>query len=212
MLFTAGGDMYAGKYAVERANVPAFIMAGSGEAVSYAEFDARTNRLAHLLRAQGLKRLDHYAIYMENNSRYLEACGAGERAGLYYTCVNSYLTVDELAYILQNSQAKVLVTSAEKFAIASQALMVCPNIRLCLVVGGGAASGIVADYEKSVAGFPAAPIADEWLGTPMLYSSGTTGRPKGILRPLPENPPSKPLPIFEFLSKLWRYREKMIYL
>jgi long-chain acyl-CoA synthetase len=204
--------MYAGKYALERANAPAFIMAGSGEAVSYAEFDARTNRLAHLLRAQGLKRLDHYAIYMENNSRYLEACGAGERSGLYYTCINSYLTVDELAYIVQNSEAKVLITSAEKLAVARQALKACPNVRLCLVVGGGAAGGIFADYEKSVSQFPPTPIADEWLGTPMLYSSGTTGRPKGILRPLPENPPSKPLPLFDFLSKLWRYREKMIYL
>ena len=134
--------MYAGKYAVERADVPAFIMAGSGEAVSYAKFDARTNRLAHLLRAQGLRRLDHYAIYMENNSRYLEACGAGERAGLYYTCVNSYLTADELAYIVQNSEAKVLITSAEKLAVAREALKACPNVRLCLVVGAGAAGGV----------------------------------------------------------------------
>src|SRR5258706_3242896 len=203
--------MYAGKYAQERAEVPALIMAGSGESVSYAEFDARTNRLAHLLRAQGLRRLDHYAIYMENNSRYLESCGGGERSGLYYTCVNSYLTADELAYILQNSEAKVLITSAEKLAVATQALKACPNIRLCLVVGG-APGGFFADYARSVAQFPATPIADELLGTPMLYSSGTNGRPKGILRPLPENPPSKPLPIFDFLAKLWRYREAMTYL
>ena len=60
-------------------------MASSGETVSYAELDARGNRLAHLLRRHGLKRLDHYAIFMENNSRYLEACGAGERAGLDFT-------------------------------------------------------------------------------------------------------------------------------
>ena len=201
--------MYAGKYAVERADVPAFIMAGSGESVSYAEFDARTNRLAHLLRAQGLRRLDHYAIYMENNSRYLEACGAGERSGLYYTCINSYLTVDELAYIVQNCEAQVLITSAEKLEVATQALKQCPKVRLCLVVGGGSLTGIFADYAQTVAKFPATPIADEWLGTPMLYSSGTTGRPKGILRPLPENPPSKPLPLFDFLSKRWRYREKL---
>ncbi len=64
----------------------------TGEAVTYRELEARSNRLAHLLRNRGLKRLDHYAIFMENNSRYLEACGAGERSGLYYTCVNSYLT------------------------------------------------------------------------------------------------------------------------
>ena len=208
--------MYAGKYAQERANEPAFIMAGSGLAVSYAEYDARTNRLAHLLRAQGLRRLDHYAIFMENNSRFLESCGAGERSGLYYTCVNSYLTADELAYIVNNSESRVLITSREKLEVAAQALKACPNVQLCLVVGGGAGSAgstdRFADFEKTVGGYPGTPIADEWLGTPMLYSSGTTGRPKGILRPLPENPPSQPLPLFHFLHKLWCYREGMTYL
>jgi long-chain acyl-CoA synthetase len=204
--------MYAGKYATTRAATPAFIMAGSGEAVTYAEYDARTNRLAHLLRAQGLKRLDHYAVFMENNSRYLESCGAGERAGLYYTCVNSYLTPEELAYIVQNSEAQVLITSREKLEVAAAALKHCPRVKLCLVAGGGAGQGIFRDFERAVAVFPATPVADEWLGTPMLYSSGTTGRPKGILRPLPENPPSKPLPLFDFLVKLWRYRENMTYL
>jgi long-chain acyl-CoA synthetase len=204
--------MYAGKYAVARAAEPAFIMAGSGESVSYAEFDARTNRLAHLLRAHGLRRLDHYAIFMENNGRYLESCGAGERSGLYYTCVNSYLTAEELAYILQNSESQVLITSQEKRAVAAQALKSCPRIKLCLVVGGGDGKGLFADFETAVAGYPGTPIADEALGTPMLYSSGTTGRPKGILRPLPANPPSEPLPLFHFLHKLWRYREAMTYL
>ena len=81
--------MYPGRHASARANQPAFIMAGSGEAVTYAELEARSNALAHLLRAQGLKRLDHYAVFMENNARYVETCAAGERAGLYYTCVTS---------------------------------------------------------------------------------------------------------------------------
>jgi len=204
--------MYAGKYAVARAGEPAFIMAGSGESVSYAEFDARTNRLAHLLRAQGLRRLDHYAIFMENNSRYLESCGAGERSGLYYTCVNSYLTAEELAYILQNSESQLLITSQEKREVAAQALKTCPRIKLCLVVGAGDRKGLFADFEAAVGGYPGTPVADEALGTPMLYSSGTTGRPKGILRPLPENPPSEPLSLFHFLHKLWRYREAMTYL
>ena len=74
--------MYTGKHAHLRPLQPAFIMAGSGETVTYAELEARSNRLAHLLRNRGLKRLDHYAIFMENNSRYLEACGAGERSGI----------------------------------------------------------------------------------------------------------------------------------
>jgi len=85
-------------------------MATSGEAVTYQDLDDRTNRLAHLFRSIGLKRLDHYAVFMENNARYLESCGAGERSGLYFTCVNSFLTADELAYILDNSQSQVLMT------------------------------------------------------------------------------------------------------
>ncbi len=99
--------MYPGTHARERAGQAAFIMASTGQSVSYAEYEARTNRLARLLRARGLGRLDHYAIFMENNDRYLEACGAGERAGLYYTCVNSYLTAPELAYIVNNSTSKL---------------------------------------------------------------------------------------------------------
>ena len=96
--------MYTGKHAKLRPLQPAFIMASTGEAVTYRELEARCNRLAHLFRKQGLRRLDHYSIFMENNNRYLEACGAGERSGLYYTCVNSYLTPVELAYILDQQR------------------------------------------------------------------------------------------------------------
>ncbi|MEM7003643.1 MAG: AMP-binding protein, partial [Pseudomonadota bacterium] len=95
--------MYAGTYPAQNPDRAAFIMASSGEMVTYAQYEARTNRLAHFLRQCGLQRLDHYSVFMENNNRYLECCGAGERAGLYYTCVNSYLQADELAYILNNS-------------------------------------------------------------------------------------------------------------
>jgi long-chain acyl-CoA synthetase len=210
--------MYPGLYAQKFADRPAFIMASSGETVTYAELEARSNRLAHLLRAQGLQRLGHYAVFMENNSRYVESCVAGERSGLYYTCVNGYLQADELAYILNNSESTLLITSADKLPVARQALADCPNVALCLVVGGGAAcegragAARVTDYASAVAPHPATPIADESLGTAMLYSSGTTGRPKGILRPLPENPPTEPLPVFAFLGKLWQCEEGMRYL
>src|SRR5215469_4173658 len=204
--------MYPGRHASARANQPAFIMAGSGEAVSYAELEARSNALAHLLRAQGLKRLDHYAVFMENNARYLETCAAGERGGLYYTCVNSYLTAEELAYILQNSGSKVLITSAAQQDVALAALDQCPAVALCLVVGGAGSAGRVRGYEQAVAAFPATPIPDEALGVAMLYSSGTTGRPKGVLRPLPENPPAQQLPIADRVMEIWRFREGTIHL
>lgn len=210
--------MYPGKYAQEHADRPAFIMAASGESLSYAELEARSNRLAHLLRAEGLQRLDHYAVFMENNRFYIESCVAGERSGLYYTCINAFLGAEELAYILNNSESQVLITSREKLAMACEALADCPRVRLCLVAGGGAetsgqaGSARLVDLDTATAGLPSTPIADESLGTAMLYSSGTTGRPKGVLRPLPEQPPSQSLPLFAFLDKLWRCEEGMLYL
>ena len=154
--------MYAGEHARTHPDRPAFVMATSGISVSYAEFDARTNRLAHLLRAHGLQRLGHYSIFMENNDRFIEACGAGERTGLYYTCVNSYLTADELAYILQNSESRLLVTSGPKLEVALKAIAQCPAVTLCLVVGGETAAAgpapahcRVADYASELARFPA---------------------------------------------------------
>jgi long-chain acyl-CoA synthetase len=205
--------MYPGATSAKHPQHPAFIMAGSGTVVTYAELEARTNRLAHFLRAEGLKRLDHYAIYMENNDRFIECCGAGVRSGLYYTCVNSYLKPDELAYILNNSESKILITSREKEDTARAALAQCPQIVRCLVVGGPSAPDPrCVDYDAALAGLPGTPIADECLGTAMLYSSGTTGRPKGILRPLPEVSPAQGLPLFDFLKKLWHYRDGMIYL
>jgi long-chain acyl-CoA synthetase len=204
--------MYTGKHAHLRPLQPAFIMANSGEAVSYAELEARSNRLAHLFRDRGLKRLDHYAIYMENNSRYIEACGAGERAGLYYTCANSYLTGSELAYIVANSESRILITSVAKLEAAREALELCPKVELCIVVDGASESERIVGLREATSGLPKTPIPDECVGTAMLYSSGTTGRPKGILRPLPEQAPAQQLPLFDFLQKLWRYREGMIYL
>jgi long-chain acyl-CoA synthetase len=206
--------MYPGRYAELHPDRPAFIMASTGEAVTYRDYEARANQLAHLLRRHGLARLDHYAIYMENNNRYLETCGAGERSGLYYTCVNSYLTAEELAYIVDNSDSKVLVTSATKLPVARDALAMCPKVTLMLVVDLPAAEDDprIVDYATAIAEMPIEPIPDESLGTAMLYSSGTTGRPKGITRPLPEQPPGEPLPMHSFVNGLWQYREDMIYL
>ncbi len=209
--------MFPGIHARNHPDRAAIIMATSGETISYRELDERSNRLAHLLRSHGLKRLDHYAVFMENHVRYLECNSAGERAGLYYTCINSYLNGDEVAYIVDNSESQLLITSRDKLPVAQTAMALCPRVKVCLVVDGGDAVRALADprfadYEEAVAAYPATPIADEALGTAMLYSSGTTGRPKGVLRPLPENPPSQPLPLFDFLNKLWQCREGMLYL
>src|SRR5579863_1885280 len=146
--------MYTGKQAYVRPLQPAFIMANSGESVTYREFEARANRLARLFRNRGLKRLDHFAIYMENNSRYLEACGAGERAGLDYTCVNSYLTASELAYIANNSESRNLITSLAKLETAREAIKQCPGIEICIVADGSGESDRIVGLRDATSGLP----------------------------------------------------------
>ena len=151
-------------------------------------------------------------IFMENNSRYVEACGAGERSGLYYTCVNSSLTATELAHIVNNSHSRVLITSLAKLDVARKALEACPKVELCLVADGSGVGERIVGLEQATAAMSANPVSDESIGAPMLYTSGTTGRPKGVFRPLPEQPPGKLLPVPAFVKGLYRYREGMIYL
>jgi len=206
--------MYPDDYAKQNPDRAAFIMASTGETVTYREFEDRTNQLAHLLRSRGLVPFDHYAVFMENNNRYMEACAVGERTGLYTTPINSYLTASELAYIVNNSGSKVLISSRAKSETALEALADCPAVEMVLMVDdpGGSDDPRVVDYASAVADQPTTPIDDEQLGTGMLYSSGTTGRPKGIIRPLDVVPPSQMLPVFGFLMNLWQYREDMVYL
>src|SRR6266850_1828228 len=174
--------MYPGTHAKTRAGQAAFIMAQSGEAVTYAELEARTNRLAHFLRNRELKGLDHYSIFMENNARYIECCGSGERSGLYFTCINSFLTAQELAYIVNNSESKVLIFSEEKRAVAIEALRQCPGVEVALVVNGPGDGSRILNFDDATAPMATTPIPDESVGPAVLYSSGTTGQPQGLLR------------------------------
>ena len=210
--------MYPSVIAKNNPDRIAFVMSESGQSMTYEQLESRSNRLAHLFQAHGLQRLDHYAVFMENNSNYIESCVAGERSGLYYTCINTYLKSDELAYILNNSESKIIITSDKLLNVVEKALLDCPGIILCLVVGSfpaveyTVASAKVVSYQYLIKGYSDHSIENESLGTAMLYSSGTTGRPKGVLRPLPESHPSDQLPLFKFLNSLWQCEEGMIYL
>lgn len=203
--------MYPGKYAELHPDRPALIMASTGETATYSEYETRCNQLAQLLRATGLEQGDHFAIFMENCIPFVEACGAGERAGLYYTAVNSYLKTDELAYIVNNCDARVLITTAAKLEVAREALKSCPAIELALVVGAEGDEQFK-DYRTAISQQPNSPISDESLGNAMLYSSGTTGRPKGILRTLTGTPPDVELPQLAMFGQLYKFREDMVYL
>ena len=153
-----------------------------GRAVTYAELDARSNSLAQLFYARGLHRGDHVAIFMENNIRFMDVIWATHRSGLYITPLNRHLNVEEAAYIAQDCGAKAIVSSFAHRDVATELQKHLPNCEVRLMVDG------VIDgwesYEAALAEYPAERLAGEWMGDTMLYSSGTTGRPKGILRPL----------------------------
>jgi len=173
--------MYPGRHARTFPDKPALIMAGSGEAVTYAELDERSARLAQVFHAAGLRRGDHVALLAENHPRYYEVYWAAIRSGLYFTAVNRHLTAEETEYIVTDSGARVFVAS---HAMAGTAKDVASPGALRLMFDGTVPG--FDSYEEALAGAPAEPLAEEPRGVPMLYSSGTTGRPKGIEQPLPE--------------------------
>jgi long-chain acyl-CoA synthetase len=204
--------MYARTHALDHPDRAAIIMATSGETVTFAEYEARCNAAAHLLRASGLKRGDHIAVLMENQPRLLEIEGAAERTGLYYTLINTYLAPDEVAYIVTNSRARLLFTSAAQRPVAEAAVAQSPRLERMLMTGPGDPPAGWESYEAAVAGYPADPVPDETLGAAMLYSSGTTGQPKGVLRELPDAAPSDPLPVMDFVRGMFGFRDGMTYL
>jgi long-chain acyl-CoA synthetase len=157
---------------------PAIVMAGTGEVTTFSELDARSNQFAQLIRARGVERLGSIALFAENHPRFLEVLWGAQRAGLYYTAVNSHLNVGDTGYIVDDCDATMFVSTNQLADVATKVNAPKVHTRLLL---GGTANGWE-DYEELVTSFPTDPIADEAEGEFMLYSSGTTGRPKGIKR------------------------------
>ncbi|UOR09247.1 acyl-CoA synthetase [Qipengyuania flava] len=169
-------------HAQTRPDHPAMIMAGSGETVTFGEMDAYANRFAQLLRARGLERGDHFAVLMENNVHYLQVVWGSQRAGTMMVPISTRLTAPEIAYILKDAGAKFLLTSTHYAEAIAGIRSECPDLPLLIVGGEGDE-----DYEAALAAQPSEPIADQAPGQYMLYSSGTTGRPKGVKPAPPED-------------------------
>jgi len=202
--------VHPGVHARETPDKPALILASSGETLSYRELDERANRLAQLMWKRGLRPGDHVAVFMENQLRYLEVYWAAIRSGLYLTTVNRYLTGEEAAYIIDDCEARVLVTSA---ALAEPALALISGIPRCetrLMVDAEVPG--YERYEAALASHSAAPLAKRPRGASMLYSSGTTGRPKGIKRPLSGAMIDDPDPALGFFQALFGVAQDTVYL
>ncbi len=174
---------YLGDFAALTPDKPAVINGSTGQSMSYRELDERSNRLAQVLYAQGLRRGDRIAVLLENHIRYFEVAWAAFRSGLLVTAVNRFLTADEVAYIVHDSGARVLVSSAALAEVAARLTDAMPLCERRLMVDGAIAGW--EPYEEVVAAASSARLAEEWVGGTLLYSSGTTGRPKGIVRAVP---------------------------
>jgi len=173
--------VYPGAFAPTTPDKPAVVM-GSGKMITYKELDDRSAQLAQLLHARGLRKGDHIAILAENHVRYFETYWAALRSGLYLTAVNRYLKADEAAYLVNDSGAVALIATAAMKTTASQLVDLSPQCSIRLMIDGTTAG--FESYESAIAEFPAEPLEEQPRGEVMLYSSGTTGRPKGIERPL----------------------------
>ena len=203
--------MYPGVHGRTIPDKPAYIMAATGEAVSYRVLDERSNRCARLFRALGLQPGDHIAFCLENHPRFFEIAWAAQRSGLYYTPISSRLTAAEVEYMIADCAAQVFITSAYKRAVATELNGRMPAGVRARFMLDGTVPGYAA-YESAAAAQPADPVPDEQEGQDMLYSSGTTGRPKGVKFALSGKPAGTPPALLQLTTHLYGANAETIYL
>ncbi len=164
-------------HAATTPNKAAYVIGETGETLTFAELDRRSNQGAQLFVALGLRPGDHVALLMENGLPFVEICWAAQRCGLIFTAISRYLKADEIAYIVRDCDAKAFVTSPT-CADQTRGLADAADAPV-LFMTGDAAPGF-RSWDVEVAAQPTTPVANEFAGRDMLYSSGTTGRPKGV--------------------------------
>jgi long-chain acyl-CoA synthetase len=189
------------------AGKPAIILHPSGTVVTFDELEARANRLAHFFRQRGLREGDAVAILMENNEHIHAIMWAARRSGLYYVPINTHLTAAEAAYIIDNSAAKAIIGSAALRKVFENLGQHLPNgLPDLLMIADDDLDGWLR-YPECVADQPDTPIQDEREGDLLQYSSGTTGRPKGIKRELPHASPAESPGMMSALVGVWMDRD-----
>ena len=203
--------MYPGDYIDTNPDKPAIIMASTGDVTTFAELDAAANRTARMLRAAGVQPGDHVAFCMENHPRYLEVAWGCHYAGAIYTATSSRLTSGELSYILNDSEAKVFITSKYKADQAAEIVDDTPGIALRLMLDGTVDE--YESYEAAVEEQSAEPLDGRVAGIDMLYSSGTTGLPKGVaLEFVPQPLETATFAIAVTLQQLFGFDDEAVYL
>jgi acyl-CoA synthetase (AMP-forming)/AMP-acid ligase II len=197
-------------YAAAHPDRPA-VITSSGQTVTFAELEGRSCQLAHALFAHGLRSGDHVAVLLPNDHRTHEVVWGLQRSGLYYTVVNTHLAPDEAAYIVNDCGAQVLIASSALAPLAEAVATRTSQVAFRLALGTTPIEGY-ASYDEWVRGHPATPLLEEREGSAMLYSSGTTGRPKGIRRPLTGNPFGSDAVLAPMLGGIMGFEEGDVYL
>ena len=182
--------MYLGTFADSHPERVAIVMEDGSASLTYAELEAASNQFAHALARLGLVPGDVVAIMLENSVQWATTWWGTVRSGMYLTPINWHLAAEEVEYILENSEARVLVTGEATADVAARASAERPNLVIVQVDAGDQPDGRALDFETVLAAEPSPRIERELAGAPMFYSSGTTGRPKGIKAVLPGEHPS----------------------
>jgi long-chain acyl-CoA synthetase len=188
----------------------AAVTAADGTGLSFAQLDDESRRLASLLHARGLRAGDTIAILVENIPRFLSVAWGAQRSGLWFVAVNWHLTTNEAVYIARDSGARALIASGTLAALAGQVAAHCPGLQTRLVIDGDI-DGFENFGAALAASSPERPI-NEVNGHYMFYSSGTTGRPKGIKRTVPPAPFGRGLPLEATLAGLYGFGPQTVYL
>lgn len=203
--------MNPGVHAKTHPDKAAYIMAGTGQIVTYRELDDEANRLSQLFRSAGLQVGDHVAFCLENHPHFLAIAWGAQYAGLYYTAMSSRLTTEETAYIVNDCGARAFITSGYKADVAAEILDQTPGVEIRLMLDRTIDG--YDSYEDALAQHPATPLDEPRIaGKDMLYSSGTTGRPKGVKSASPSDPLDAPTSVTALAQILLGYTDAMVYL
>ena len=190
----------------------AFQMCESGEKVTYAQLNNRANQVAHLISDLGILPGDHVAVLMNNCRELMELCFGLDRSGVYYTLISTRLTTDEMAYIVQDCGARLFVYSSALELADKDLFSKLPNTLNCMRVGPSVEQWKHKDWTAECSKMPTSANAQALQGGDMLYSSGTTGRPKGVLWPLPKTAAGQHTMLVKLLAPLFGYDADCHYL